>query len=149
MGKDGKPVAISGLNVEYLGGIRYELVEMQLSDPQGDDRHFLRMRASGTEPINRIYIESSDPQTGQRMMRDALEQLEEITRDVLKRAHSEWELVEMLANTTPTPMLLKTVQDLLSRKNWDAESVRERMQLMLAALEKRNRKVLGTWLEAL
>jgi phosphoglucomutase len=149
LGKDGKPVAISGLNVEYLGGIRYELVEMQLSDPQGNDRHFLRMRASGTEPINRIYIESSDPQTGQRMMRDALEQLEEITRDVLKRAHSEWQLVEMLANTTPTPMLLKTVQDLLSRKNWDAESVRERMQLMLTALEKRNRKVLGTWLEAL
>ncbi|HPR34277.1 MAG TPA: hypothetical protein PKY64_01280, partial [Anaerolineaceae bacterium] len=55
---------IAGLNIDYLGGIRYELVEMQLSDPSGDDHYYLRMRASGTEPINRIYIEAADLQVG-------------------------------------------------------------------------------------
>ncbi|NLA79864.1 MAG: hypothetical protein GX853_03830, partial [Chloroflexi bacterium] len=39
---------IAGLTVDYLGGIRYELVEMQLRDESGDDHHYLRMRASGT-----------------------------------------------------------------------------------------------------
>ena len=149
LGQDGKPVKLSGLEVEYLGGIRYELVEMQLRDPQGDNRHYLRVRASGTEPINRIYIESSVPATGQRLMKDALARLEAITRGVLRHASSEWQLAEMLANTTLTPMLLETVQALLAKKGWSPYALKLRMQTMLTALEKRNRKVLGAWLEAL
>ena len=53
---------IAGLKIDYLGGIRYELVEMQLSDETGNDHYYLRMRASGTEPINRVYIEAANLQ---------------------------------------------------------------------------------------
>ncbi len=37
----------AGLEVVYAGGIPYDLVEMRLRDADGDDRHYLRVRASG------------------------------------------------------------------------------------------------------
>ena len=82
-------------------------------------------------------------------MKDALARLEAITRGVLRHASSEWQLAELLANTTLTPMLLETVQALLAKKGWSPDALKLRMQTMLTALEKRNRKVLGAWLEAL
>lgn len=85
-GEDGLEVA--GLTIDYLGGIRYELVEMQLSDETGNDHYYLRMRASGTEPINRVYIEAANLQVGQRLMAEVLKKLEDITADTLQKAHS-------------------------------------------------------------
>lgn len=52
----------------YCGGIRGELVEVILLD--GDEREcYLTIRASGTEPINRIYVEAPDE-----VVRDAIVQ---------------------------------------------------------------------------
>lgn len=140
---------IAGLTVDYLGGLRYELVEMQLVDEDGDDHHYLRMRASGTEPINRIYIESSQLETGQKMMKEVLKRLELITIDVLAKAHSPWHLVDMLTQTTMTADTLALVKQLIEKRGWDKQDILAKIQQMLQTLEKRNRKVISTWFESL
>lgn len=142
-------IRIAGLKVEYLGGIRYELVEMQLIDETGDDHHYLRVRASGTEPINRIYIESSNLQVGQRLMKEALGQLEHLTMQSLKNARSVWNLADMLTQTTLTPYLLGVVGEVLMAHQWTSEDLSSKLQQMLFVLEKRNRKVASNWLNAL
>ena len=142
-------VRVGGLKVEYLGGIRYELVEMQLIDEAGSNRHYLRVRASGTEPINRIYIESSDPQVGQRLMKEALARLETITIECLRRAHSPWHLVDMLSQTSLTPAIVTVVNGLIQTNGWDRADIQEKILQMTRAVEKRNRKVLSAWLQAL
>jgi phosphomannomutase len=140
---------IAGLTVDYLGGIRYELVEMQLQDESGDDHHYLRMRASGTEPINRIYIESSNLETGQKMMKEVLRRLELITMDVLAQAHSPWHLVDMLTQTTMTADTNTLVKQLILDRGWDLQDILGKIQEMSQTLEKRNRKVINTWFNSL
>ena len=149
IGAKPEELTLAGLHIEYLGGIRYELVEMQLVDEHGDDHHYLRVRASGTEPINRIYIESSDPATGQRMMKEALRRLELIVIETLKKAHSPWALVEMLSQTSLTPEILAVVNELMVSHGWQKAGILTKIQQMTAVVEKRNRKVLGAWLKAL
>ncbi len=140
---------VAGLKIDYLGGIRYELVEMQLRDGKSNDHYYLRIRASGTEPINRIYIESADHETGMRMMNEALHRLEMLTMDCLKGAKSPWHLVDMLCQTSLTPAILAVVQGLIKREAWNPEDILGKIQQISFTLEKRNRKVIGRWFEAL
>ncbi len=140
---------IAGLKIDYLGGIRYELVETQLSDESGNDHYYLRMRASGTEPINRVYIEAADLQTGQRMMKEVLGVLEDITREVLSNAHSPWHLVDMLSQSQLTQLTLKTVKETIANNGWEVTDIVNKIQRMTQTLEKRNRKVIRAWEEAL
>lgn len=140
---------VAGLTVEYLGGIRYELVEMQLVDDSGDNHHYLRTRASGTEPINRIYIESSSLATGQAMMKEVLRRLELITMDVLAQAHTPWHLVDMLTQTTLTPDCLALVKGVIADRAWDLQDILDKILQMQQTLEKRNRKVISVWYDAL
>jgi phosphomannomutase len=140
---------IAGLKIDYLGGIRYELVEMQLSDETGNDHYYLRMRASGTEPINRVYIEAANLQTGQRMMAEVLGKLEDITAEVLRGAHSAWHLVDMLAQAQLTPQTLRAVKETIAENGWEVGNMIARIQQMTQTLEKRNRKVIGAWEKAL
>ncbi len=140
---------VAGLKIDYLGGIRYEFVEMQLSDESGEDHYYLRMRASGTEPINRVYIEAANLQTGQRMMEEVLGVLENITEEVLRDAHSPWHLVDMLAQSKLTPLTLKAVKVTIAENGWEVEDIISKIQRMNQTLEKRNRKVIGAWEKAL
>ena len=140
---------IAGLSVDYLGGIRYELVEMQLSDESGDDHYYLRLRASGTEPINRIYIEAANLETGQRMMNEVLARLETLTIDTLRQAWSPWHLVDMLTQSKLSPRTLETVKETIKEKGWQKAEIITKIQEMMQTLEKRNRKVIAAWEEAL
>ncbi|HOU00537.1 MAG TPA: hypothetical protein PLE00_07665, partial [Anaerolineaceae bacterium] len=146
-GADGLKVA--GLNIVYLGGIRYELVEMQLSDQSGNDHYYLRMRASGTEPINRVYIEAADLQVGQRMMAEVLKKLEDITADTLRKAHSPWHLVDMLCQSRLSDRTEQAVREVISRQHWSMADILAKIDLMTQTLEKRNRKVIQAWHKAL
>ncbi len=146
-GQDG--LKIAGLSIDYLGGIRYELVEMQLSDQTGNDYYYLRMRASGTEPINRIYIEAADLQVGQRMMAEVLKKLEDITADTLRKAHSSWHLVDMLCQSRLSEHTEQAVREVISRQQWSIADILAKIDLMTQTLEKRNRKVIQAWHKAL
>lgn len=140
---------IAGLNIDYLGGIRYELVEMQLSDQSGNDHYYLRMRASGTEPINRVYIEAADLRVGQRMMAEVLKKLEELTADTLRKAHSAWHLVDMLCQSRLSEHTEQAVRAAISDNQWELADILAKINLMTQTLEKRNRKVIQAWHRAL
>jgi phosphomannomutase len=150
---EGKENSFAGLEVIYAGGVRYDLVELQLRQPGGDDRHFLRMRASGTEPINRIYVESSDSEIAQALMKTVLKKLEEFTISEIQNAHSEWRLADILAFTTFSPAILKTVNNVLATKDgWSVANLVSKLQALLQTndyLEGRNRKMVIKWVESL
>ena len=146
-GEDGLEVA--GLTIDYLGGIRYELVEMQLSDETGNDHYYLRMRASGTEPINRVYIEAANLQVGQRLMAEVLKKLEDITADTLQKAHSPWHLVDMLCQSRLSEHTEQAVRGVIASRQWDLADILAKINLMTQTLEKRNRKVIQAWYRAL
>ena len=146
MAENGGKAHVAGMQVVYLGGIRYDVAEMQLMDAQGDDRYQLRVRASGTEPINRIYVESPDPQQGKVIMEAALARLEELTIEEIRRAHSEWRLVDMLSQTRMTQQTQQAVQETIQHKGWDRKDVMLKLQKCMSALEERNRKIAARWM---
>ncbi len=139
---------LSGLDVIYAGGTRYDFVEIQLRDSKGDDRHYLRVRASGTEPISRVYIESSDIKIAKAIMKAVLDRLELITLDHLKHASSEWVLAETLAFLDVSPAFEQTVKNKIkSKSGWSVKSLADKLQTLAASglLEKRNAERAGNW----
>jgi len=140
---------VAGLEIEYLGGIRYDLVEMQLRDSTGNNEHYLRMRASGTEPINRIYVESSNPEIGRRIMAEALQRLEIETIAEIRKAHSEWRLVDMLTQSRLTVNLKASVLETMQSRGWEKNDILTKLKEMMLVLENRNRKVAQKWAEVL
>ncbi|NLE43913.1 MAG: hypothetical protein GX620_04270 [Chloroflexi bacterium] len=143
---DGLP-RLDELRVIYAGGIRYEFVEVQLRDALGGDQHFLRVRASGTEPINRIYVESSDPEIAHGLMQVAVRRLEELSAKEIGRASSEWRLAEILIATAPTPRTIQAAQQVIrSRRKWQVEGIIARLTRILPTVERRNQRVLVEWI---
>jgi phosphomannomutase len=141
---------LAGLKVIYAGGIRYDFVELQLADAVGGDQHYLRVRASGTEPINRIYVESSDPAIARRLMATALRDLEEFSGAEIRNAHSEWRLADILASTQLSPALLQATQDVIgSHPGWSLDGLRDKLKRILPTVERRNQEVTRSWLAAL
>jgi len=138
------------LPVVYAGGTRYDFAELQLRGPEGDDRHFLRVRASGTEPINRIYVESSDPEIARRLRETAYRRLEELSAAEIRKAHSEWRLAEILSATAESPFLIQKARAAIaSREGWSPEGVVTKLETMLPAVELRNQRVIRAWIAAL
>lgn len=148
----GKLNRVAGLDVTYAGGTRYDLVEMRLRDANGDNRHYLRMRASGTEPINRIYIESSKPELAQQMMQEVLDKLTSLTVEMIRSIETEWRLAELLTTAAYNEVVLAAIKDTLIVRGWQPAVLAEKIQRMVAwegCLEQRNRRMARKWIEAL
>jgi phosphoglucomutase len=142
--------AFAGLKIAYAGGIRYDFVELRLRDGQGGDRHYLRVRASGTEPINRIYVESSDKEIAKRLTEAALKRLAELSADEIKEAHTEWRLAEILSTTQPSDVLIQTTWAVIeSHGEWSRQSVISKLERMMPAVERRNQRTMQAWIAAL
>jgi hypothetical protein len=121
-----------------------------LSGDGGNDQHYLRVRASGTEPINRIYVESSDPEIANRLMKTALKRLEELSAAEIQKAHSEWRLADILSATQLSSTLVKTVKSVIdSRDDWSCQSVISRLERILPTTERRNQRAIQAWIAAL
>jgi len=149
-GKKPGEAELEGLEVVYVGGIRYDFVEIQLRDKHGGDQHYLRLRASGTEPINRIYIESSDPEIAKRLMHVALVRLEELSAAEIQKAGSEWRLVDILSATKPSSDLAKTVETIIdSHGEWSRHSLISKLKQVLPTVERRNQHAIQAWIAAL
>jgi phosphomannomutase len=140
---------VADMDIAYLGGIRYDVAEMQLVDEKGDERYQLRVRASGTEPINRIYVESVDPERGQAIMDAALAKLEELTIREIRKAHSPWRLVDMLGQTRLTEKTRQAVKETIRENNWEMADITSKLVRNMQVLENRNRKIADQWLKAL
>src|SRR5690606_11767413 len=132
------------------GGTRYDAVELQLRDSTGDDRHYLRIRASGTEPINRVYVESSDPAIGQQIMNEVTDTLERLSIKEIRRAHSLWRLADVLVVTPPTPNVVAAVRQVLAeRTEWSEARLAEGLRRELPTLERRSQHIARAWLAEL
>jgi len=141
---------LAGLQVVYAGGIRYDFVDLQLRDTQGGTQHYLRVRASGTEPINRIYVESSDPEIARRLMETALGRLEELSAAEIRKAHSEWRLAGIFSATQPSSALVETVKSVInSHDGWSCQGVISRLERTLPTVERRNQHAIRAWIAAL
>jgi len=140
---------VAGMEIAYLGGIRYDVAEMQLRDAEGDERYQLRVRASGTEPINRVYVESKDPQLGKKLMDAALERLEILTVEEIHKAYSEWRLVDMLSQTRMTDKTMQAVIETIQEHGWKLGDVLVKLVKLMGVLENRNRKIAQIWQAAL
>ncbi|MGH2592463.1 MAG: hypothetical protein ACRDGG_03020 [Anaerolineae bacterium] len=143
---------LAGLDVVYAGGVRYDICELQLRDAQGDDRHFLRVRSSGTEPINRIYVESSSPEIAQQLMQTVLDKLEELIAREISQAQTEWRLVDVLTLTQMSPRLQDTVRKVLGERGWSAARIIDKLKRVIGEpnyLEYRNKRMADSWAVAL
>ena len=149
LAESGEELEVAGMAIAFLGGIRYEVAEMQLKDAAGDDRYQLRVRASGTEPINRIYVESVDPRQGRVIMDAALAKLEDLTIEEITKAHSQWRLVDMLSQTKLTDKTREAVKGTIAAQGWPLVEIKDKLKKLMAALEARNRKIADAWLKVL
>jgi phosphomannomutase len=142
----GRDKTFAGMEIVFLGGIRYDIAELQLKDSSGNDQHYLRVRASGTEPINRIYVESSNREIAKTLIDEALRILEEASIAQVKEAQSEWRLVDIISQTQPGAALVAAVKQVMADKNWP---VIEKLELSMPTLENRTQKIARKWIDHL
>jgi phosphomannomutase len=143
---------LAGLEVVYAGGVRYDIAELQLRGADGDDRHYLRVRSSGTEPINRIYVESSNRKVAQRLMKTVLNKLEELLAREVRNAKTEWRLVDILTVTKVSERMAATVRKAVARRKWAMASILAKLTEAASDpeyLEGRNRRMTREWIKAL
>jgi phosphomannomutase len=147
----GKQNKIGDLDVVFSGGVRYDLVELRLRDTKNDIRHLLRIRASGTEPISRIYVESSASQTARSIMGLVLGEIENLTVQHIKTADSDWVVAETLVFTDITPKVISAVKEKIRTSKWRAKKVSENIQAFIdnELLEKRNARKAKEWIKVL
>jgi hypothetical protein len=140
---------LGGLDIYYLGGTRYDMVEIFLEDARYGKKHFLRVRASGTEPIVRIYIESAAEDAVGRLLDIVLSRLDAINTKTIEEAYSVEYLADLLANTRFAEQTLKAVKRLIAEKNWNAEELSILLEKYRPHVESRNAKLIDQWLEAI
>ena len=142
---------LGDLQVIFAGGIRYDFAELRLLDGEGGNQHYARVRASGTEPINRIYIESSTPAIAAELMNTFLDRLEILTMEHISRCTSEWMIADAVAFATPSTPILKAIKEVVARKKFSVHTLKACFQAMIDGniLEKRNNAKAAQWIEKL
>jgi phosphomannomutase len=86
----------------YCGGVADEMVEVIYKD-RTNAEHYLAVRASGTEPINRIYVESPSAAMRDTILLRAGEELEHQTTTALAAAPDVPVVVNILADVELPP----------------------------------------------
>ncbi|MBN1429943.1 MAG: hypothetical protein JXB07_16355 [Anaerolineae bacterium] len=142
---------IGGHPVLYAGGTRYDMVEIFLGDEEGKMRNFLRIRASGTEPINRVYTETKDPELWKELQHIVLARLDEFTNDEIAQAYRVENLADILAATHPETwsVVKEAILEKLDNEQWSLEDLRRKLMTKRKHVENRNREVIEHWLEEL
>ncbi|HIE32407.1 MAG TPA: hypothetical protein EYP67_08570 [Methanosarcinales archaeon] len=103
---DNPPEYIAGQKVLWAGGTYHDKVEFVLQSQDTGTAVISRLlvRASGTEEINRIYIESSDKEITGTLRQAALDRLNELIVEDVSSAASHFDLADKVASTGMTFM---------------------------------------------
>jgi hypothetical protein len=145
----------AGLRVHYVGGVLYDLVEVQLSTDgplsSAKPSVFLEVRASGTEPLNRIYVEAPDEVTGRKVRDEVLALLDRFSVDAVLDCRTDFELTETLAVTPRSVAVEAALKALLARSApiTDAPSLARLLRDRIPHLEHRNQLVAQGWCDYL
>ncbi len=144
-------MTLEGYPVLYAGGTRFDLVEVFLGNKEGKMRNFLRLRASGTEPINRIYTETEDPELWKKLLTMALSKLDDFSVIEIEKAYRVQRLVDILTSTQPTDWgkMLAAVEKKLATEGWTKDLLITTLKIKHAHVEKRIQHLIEAWLERL
>lgn len=139
---------LAGYPILYAGGVRYEMVEIILGDKKGQKRNFLRIRASGTEHINRIYTETIDPDLWKEIQKIVLSQLDNFTIEEIQVAYRVERLADILATTGPGDWerIWKAVERKIIGSGWTKKELLFALRSKRPHAEIRNREVIDRWL---
>jgi hypothetical protein len=124
-------------------------VEIFLGDKNGQTRNFLRIRASGTEPINRVYTETSDPELWKELLKIVLLKLHEFTIDEIKGAYRLKNLADILITTKPYNWdnVWKNILEKTVNEGWVFSDLNQYLKKKQAHVENRNREIIMEWLK--
>ena len=86
----------------YCGGVRGDLVEVILYDADNQEC-YLTIRASGTEPLNRIYVECPTPEQRDAIMQAVGEELERQILQAIAKAPDVTTIVDLLESVALPP----------------------------------------------
>lgn len=140
---------LGGLDIYYLGGTRYDFVEIFLEDRVHGRKHFVRIRSSGTEPITRLYVESADRAIGQHLTAVVLDRLDELNMQIIQRVSYTNQFVDTLANTRLAPKAGAAAIEVMQRLGTNAEEISARLMERKPHVESRNVELIDKWSETL
>jgi phosphomannomutase len=140
---------LDGYPILYVGGVRYDLVEIFLGDEANEKRNFLRIRASGTEPINRIYTETTTPELSDKLQNTVLSKLDDFTIEEIREAYRVERIADILAITGPGSWekVWKATKKMLKENNWSMNDLTLALKIKLGHAENRNREIIEKWLD--
>ena len=140
---------LAGLDVYYTGGTRYDFVEIFLKDERFGAHHFLRVRASGTEPILRVYAESEDEAILERLFETVLAEIDVLNMESLEQSYSELHLAELLTNTHFTATTTAKTRELIASRGWSASAIIDAMEALKPHIDGRNARLTDQWIAEL
>lgn len=145
----------AGMDVRFIGGVMYDVVEIQLHSRAPEAEVYLELRASGTEPLNRIYVEAIAPPPTvdteteslvRKVQQEVLNLLEEFSMHEISSSRSSQELASILAVTSPDRTgVRETAARLFSSQSVRKDTL-ECLKRQLPYLEVRNRATAQKWL---
>lgn len=139
---------IGGMNCTYIGGIRYDFVELHLEN--GEIKGRLIVRASGTEPICRIYTECTLEVKRKEIETDVLRMFEDISLEEVKKAHNSWHLIDILLVTPPLSKIIRSTREKFkqfeTQENNVTNTIYEKLENKIKRLDTRRRIMAETWL---
>jgi phosphomannomutase len=139
---------IAGMECTYIGGIRYDFVELHLENDEIKGR--LIVRASGTEPICRIYTECTVETKRKEIETDALRMFEEISLEEIEKVHNSWHLTDILLVTPPLSKIIRATKEKLKQFETDednpAYTLFEKLRNKSKRLDTRRKIMAETWL---
>ena len=80
----------------------------------------------------------------------ALEDLQELSAEEIREAHSEWRLADILSATRISDTTVEAArQTLQQHEGWSTQSLTRKLQEMVPLVENRDRKTIDEWSEVL
>ncbi|MDG6983059.1 MAG: HAD hydrolase family protein [Nitrososphaerota archaeon] len=141
--------AIGGLAPKYVGGIRHDFTEIQFGTPQKIIARLI-IRASGTEPICRIYTEASSEETRRALELDVLSKFDEVASSEVSKAKTLWQLIDYLKVTPPLRGVVSTVRERIRFLSMDGGDVstklRDELLNLVEKLDTRKRELVELWI---
>lgn len=146
----------AGLSIDRIGGIVYDFVEVQLHGSNPEVQVCLEIRASGTEPLVRVYTEAialaSTPESDVHWVvvqsqEAVLDLLEGFSMEEIRACRTERELASVLAVTSSErASIRKSVMPLLSSRSRRMGTLCY-LEKMIPYLEARNRTSAQRWVQ--
>lgn len=137
---------LAGLELYYAGGTRYDFVEMFLRDDKYGAHHFLRVRASGTEPILRVYAESEDETLLKNMIDEVLSVLDAKNVEAVHKSYDADHLAELLTSTRFVDTTAQAVLAHIRNRAWHVDHIIEALQTLQPHIDSRNVKLTKVWM---